>query len=428
MQSTDVSVPTGGSARTGDLRRPWYREVSADAWRVLRAAGLGWLFEVFDLYVLALTAPALIIAFDLSRADAGLLTSVSAGGAIVGGIVFGWVADRIGRVRTLFLSILIYSLCTGAIALAPSLGWLVALRLVGGLGMGGAWTAGASLIAETWHPDHRGKGGALMQMGLPLGSMLAIGVVALVSLLPGGLEHGGWRWVYGIGALPIVVLVLFGRNTPESPVWLRRSGEKRPGGNVGALFRGETGRGLLIAFGFIFFVQYVYWAVFTWTPTFLVTVKHFAFIKSLGFTLTQQLGSLAGFVVFAMLVDQLGRRPTFVLYLLIGAAAVLGLVMSSDPDVLLVASFFTGFGIGGIFAGMGPFTAELIRSTHSRALGMAIAYNGGRIGGLIAPSLIGWLATDAHGFEAGMLTTTFAFGLAIVVLLFAPETKGMTIE
>ncbi|MEW6645437.1 MAG: MFS transporter [Pseudomonadota bacterium] len=428
MQPSDVSAPTGVPVRAGDLGRPWYRAVSADAWRVLRAAGLGWLFEVFDLYVLALTAPALIVVFGLSRADAGLLTSVSAGGAIVGGIVFGWVADRIGRVRTLFLSILIYSLCTGVIVIAPSLGWLVALRLIGGLGMGGAWTAGASLIAETWHADHRGKGGALMQMGLPLGSMLAIGVVAAVSSLSGGLEHGGWRWVYGIGALPIVALVLFCRNTPESPLWLRRSGEKRPGGDVGALFRGETGRGLLIAFGFIFFVQYVYWAVFTWTPTFLVTVKHFAFIKSLGFTLTQQLGSLAGFVVFAMLVDRLGRRPTFVLYLLIGAAAVFALVEAADPDLLLAASFFTGFGIGGIFAGMGPFTAELIRSSHSRALGMAIAYNGGRIGGLIAPALIGLLATDAHGFEAGMLTTTLAFALAIVVLLFAPETKGVTIE
>ncbi len=168
--------------------------------------------------------------------------------------------------------------------------------------------------------------------------------------------------------------------------------------------------------------------MFNWTPTFLVAVKHYDFLKSLGFTLAQQFGSLAGFLVWAALVDRIGRRPSFVLYLLIGAAAVAVLVIANSPAVLMAGTFFTGFGIGGIFAGMGPFTAELIRSTRSRALGMAIAYNGGRIGGLIAPSVVGFLATSERGFQAGMLTTVVAFGLAIVVLLFAPETKGLRIE
>jgi MFS family permease len=116
------------------------------------------------------------------------------------------------------------------------------------------------------------------------------------------------------------------------------------------------------------------------------------------------------------------------LYLAIGAGAMVTFVLAESPQPLLVANFMTGFGIGGIFAGMGPFTAELIGSTHARALGMAIAYNGGRIGGLIAPLVIGLLASDEHGFQAGMLTTTIAFALAMAVLLFAPETKGMKIE
>ncbi len=427
-QRTNVRAPLHADALSGTTDLPWYREVSGDAWRVLWAAGLGWLFEVFDIYILALTTPALIAYFALSRADAGVVTSVSAAGAIIGGILFGWVADRIGRIRTLFLTVLVYSAFTGLIIFAGSLTSLMALRFLGGLGMGGAWTAGAALVAETWSAKHRGKGGALMQMGLPIGSMIAIAVVAAISALAGGLDSGGWRWVYAAGALPILVFVLFARNTPESPVWLRHKGEQRVAGGIGDLFRGADGRGLLIAFSFIFFVQYVFWAVFNWTPTFLVTVKHFDFIKSLGFTLAQQFGSLAGFLVFAALVDRIGRKPTFILYLLIGAAAVFDLVLTGSPELLMAGTFFTGFGIGGIFAGMGPFTAELIRSTQSRALGMAIAYNGGRIGGLIAPTIIGLLATSDQGFQAGMLTTVVAFGLAVVVLLFAPETKGMRIE
>jgi MFS family permease len=434
VQHVEAPAPGASSPAFSDKgvsqnrRRPWYAEVTRDAWRALLAAGLGWLFEVFDIYALALTAPALIAVFALSKADIGLVTSVSAGGAILGGVAFGWVADRIGRVPTLFLTILVYSLFTGAIVFASSLGWLIALRLLGALGMGGAWTAGASLVAETWHPDHRGKGGALMQMGLPLGSMLAIAVVGLVTMMAGGLETGGWRWIYGIGALPIIILLLVARNTPESPIWLRGRAERQRTRGFHELFRGKAGRGLLVAFAFIFCVQYVYWAVFTWTPTFLVVVKHLAFIKSLGFTLTQQLGSLAGFLIFAGIVDRLGRRPTFMLYLAIGAGAMVTFVLAESPQPLLVANFMTGFGIGGIFAGMGPFTAELIGSTHARALGMAIAYNGGRIGGLIAPLVIGLLASDEHGFQAGMLTTTIAFALAMAVLLFAPETKGMKIE
>jgi MFS family permease len=407
---------------------PWYREVTPAAWRVLRAAGLGWLFEVFDIYILALTTPALIAYFSLSKADAGAITSISAAGMIIGGIIFGWVADRIGRVRTLFSTVLLYSIFTGCIVFAGSFNWVASLRFLGGLGMGGAWTAGAALIAETWDARHRGKGGALMQMGLPLGSMIAIAVVAIVTNLTGNLDHGGWRWVYAVGTLPIVLLFLAARNTPESPVWSRHASGKSGTARLGDLVRGESGRGLLIAFAFIFFVQYVYWAIFNWTPTFLIAVKHYAFIKSLGFTLSQQFGSLAGFLVFAALVDRVGRRPTFALYLLVGAAAVVALVLGATPSLLMAATFFTGFGIGGIFAGMGPFTAELIRSNQSRALGMSIAYNGGRIGGLIAPTIVGLLATSAEGFEAGMLTTVAAFLLALGVLLFAPETKGTRFE
>ena len=428
MQDAKTSPRLDVDPSIGGTEVPWYREVSGDAWRVLRAAGLGWLFEVFDIYILALTTPALITFFSLSRADAGSVTSASAAGAIIGGILFGFVADRIGRVRTLFLTVLLYSVFTGVILFAGSLSTLVVLRFLGGLGMGGAWTAGASLVAETWDARHRGKGGALMQMGLPVGSMVAIGVVAIITSLAGNLDTGSWRWAYGVGALPILILALFARNTPESPVWLRNAAAPPEKGALAELFQGESGRGLLVAFSFIFFVQYVYWAVFNWTPTFLVAVKHYEFLKSLGFTLSQQFGSLAGFLVFAALVDRIGRRPTFALYLVVGAVAVAGLVVVEAPGPLLVATFFTGFGIGGIFAGMGPFTAELIRASRARALGMAIAYNGGRVGGLIAPVLVGWLATSEQGFQAGMLTTVVAFGLALVVLLFAPETKGMHIE
>lgn len=403
---------------------PWYREINAAGWRALFLAGLGWLFEVYEIFILALTIPALITVFSLTRAQAGLIGSASAIGLIIGGILFGLVVDWIGRVRTLILVIFIYSLFTGLTALAPNVFWVGVLRCLAGFGMGGAWTAGAALVAETWGEKHRGKGGALMQMGLPLGSLLAIGVVLAVTKIGGDLASGPWRWIYAMGALPFFILLPVALKTPESPLWLGRVRTGKARGNIADLFSGANFAGLARAFGFIFFIQYVYWAVFTWTPTFLVTVKHFGFVHSLTFTLAQQIGSLVGFIAFAALVDRIGRRPTFAIYLVIGAVAVAAFVTAGQQGTLLIASFFTGVGITGLFAGMGPFAAELVPDTSARGFAMGLAYNGGRVGGLLAPYIVGLLATSAAGFEAGMLTTIVAFALAGLVILISPETKG----
>ncbi len=411
---------------TGDTQ-PWYREIPPAGWRVLAFAGLGWTFDVYDTFALSLTIPALIAAFGLSNAQAGAIGSILAGGLIVGGIAMGWVADRIGRVRTLYLSILIYSVFTCLTAFAPSASWLAMLRFLGGLGMGGTWTAGAALVAETWGAKHRGKGGALMQMGLPVGSMLAIGVTALVGALMGGLNGNGWRVLYGLGFLPALILLPVAMQTPESPVWRARRASSAPAATVASLFRGGNARGLILALSFIFCAQYIYWGVITWTPAFLVNVKHLAFIRGLSFVLAQQVGSLCGFIVFAALVDRIGRRPTFVAYLVTGAIAVGVLLLASGPAILLATMFLTGFGITGIFAGMGPFTAEMVANTPARGLAMGIAYNGGRIGGLIAPMAIGALATSERGFAAGMGTTIAAFVLAIGIILICPETRGTEI-
>ena len=411
------------SARNASIAAvPWHREISSAAWRVLILAGTAWMFDVFDTFLLALTLPALVAVFALSKAEAGAIGSILAAGLVAGGITFGWVADRIGRRRALVISACIYSLFSGATAIAPSATAVAALRFLAGVGMGGAWTSGAALVAETWDPRHRGKGGALMQMGLPLGSMLAVGTAAVVAAIAGGLNGGGWRVLYALGTLPAIVVLLLAQRTPESPLWVRRVA--RPGGARPGVFAAGDLRGIAIAFGFIFFCQYIYWGVFTWTPTFLISVKHLNFLHSLGFVMTQQLGSLAGFLVFASLVDRIGRRPTFLIYLAIGAVSVASFVLGTTPLVLYVAVFWTGFGITGLFAGLGPFAAELVPNSPSRAFAMGIAYNGGRLGGILAPYLIGALATSSAGFEAGMATNIAAFFLAAGVILIAPETRG----
>ncbi len=409
----------------------WYRRVGRNAWWALALAGLGWTFESYDSFMLLLTLPSISAEFGLDKIQAGALISTTAAGQICGGIAFGYVSDRLGRVRTAFLCILIYSIFSGLIGFAPSILWLTVARFCGALGMGGTWTAGAALVAETWGPGLRGRGGALMQMGLPCGAILAIAASAIIGLINGSLDHGAWRTLYFIGASPAFILVFVAVRTPESPVWLARQAPANTSatGQLGAsrLLSRRDVRPALLAFAFIFLLQYVFWGVFNWTPTFLASVKHFDFLRSLPYVLSLQFGALSGFLVFAAFVDRWGRRPMFWAYLMVGIVAVSAYVFGPAAS-LIVAIFFTRFAVNGIFAGMGPFIAELIPDTPSRGFIMGLIYNGGRIGGFLAPSIIGLLASGGGGLEAGLGTTIGAFALAAGVLLFMPETKGRVIR
>jgi MFS family permease len=402
-----------------------YRNISRAEWRSLSLAGLGWTFESYDSFLLSLLLPTLALQFGLSKTQLGLFTSITAAGQIVGGILFGYVSDRIGRVRTALLCIGIYSLFSGLLAFAPNEQWFAVSRLCGALGMGGMWTAGAALVAETWHASRRGKGGALMQMGLPVGAIIAISVAGVVSTVNGGLAGNGWRLLFLIGALPFFILFWVARKTPESPIWLeRKQAARRDKARSASASTKLNVRGLLTAFTFIFFLQYLYWGVFTWTPTFLVTVKHLDFVHSLKFVLALQFGAISGFLLFSAFVDRIGRRPMFIAYLLVGAAAVGVYILCADPLLLMAAIFLTGFGVNGIFAGAGPFLAEIIGDTAARGFLMGLAYNGGRLGGFIAPLVIGALASTAGGFVLGLATTIVAFVAAAIVVFFAPETRG----
>ncbi|MFM0517346.1 MULTISPECIES: MFS transporter [Caballeronia] len=406
-----------------------YRDITRVEWRSLSLAGLGWTFESYDSFLLSLLLPTLALQFGLSKAQLGLFTSITAAGQIIGGILFGYVSDRLGRVRTAMLCIGIYSLFSGLLAFAPNEHWFATIRFFGALGMGGTWTAGAALIAETWHASRRGKGGALMQMGLPIGAILAITISSIVASVNDGLGGNGWRVLFLIGALPFFILFFVARKTPESAIWLeRKRANAQPVMRKAPADEALNVRGLVTAFTFIFFLQYLYWGVFTWTPTFLVAVKHLDFVRSLKFVFALQFGAISGFLLFSAFVDRLGRRPMFMAYLLVGAAAVFGYIMSSSALVLMVAIFFTGFSVNGIFAGAGPFLAEIIGNTASRGFFMGLAYNGGRLGGFIAPLVIGTLASTSGGFVLGLSTTIVAFIAAAIVVFFAPETRGKALS
>lgn len=403
---------------------PWYREIGTAGWRAISGALIAFTFENFDIFLLSLTIPVLVATFHSTNQAAGLVASVTSAGLIVGGILAGWSADRLGRRRLLTYSILIYGIFTGLIAFSDSFLQVGILRFFAGLGMGGGWTAGAALVAESVLAKHRGKGGAVMQAGLPIGSLLAVGVALLLTSHYGSLNGGVWKMLYAIGAVPILFAIYVRFFVPESPMWQRPDRTAAAPRRRRAVLGPQTRRPFVIALVFVFCVQYVYYAVFTFAPTFLLKVRGMTLTHTLTFTLVQQCGSLVGFVLFGALVDRLGRRPVFSGYLLLGAVATALFITQTETGLLLTVTFVTGMCIAGIYAGLGPWTAEMMRTSSSRAFAMGLIYNGGRIGGALAPFIVGSLATSTQGFAIGMATTLVAFAISFAAIGLSKETKG----
>src|SRR5258706_2578255 len=179
----------------------------------LAAGGLGRMLDAMDVMLYSLVLTYLIHEFSMDTRTAGFLNSLTLVASAIGGLLFGIVADRIGRTRSLMVSILVYSLASAACAFSHSVTQLAVFRFVLGLGMGGEWTAAAALIAETWRPEHRGKALGLMQSAYAIGEAIAALVVGVV------LPNFGWRAVFLVGVLPAFLGFWIQSTVPEPPLW-----------------------------------------------------------------------------------------------------------------------------------------------------------------------------------------------------------------
>src|SRR5437667_6260942 len=181
--------------------------------RTLIAAALGWLLDGFDVMLYALVITAIVADFGITKATAGKIATLTLLASGIGGVFFGFVADRIGRTKALMLSILTYSLCSFASGLATSVAMLAVFRFILVLGMGGEWNTGATLVAETWPTHLRAKAISIVQSSWALG-------YAAAALVAGPVSHYfGWRAVFFVGILPALLTLWIQRSVPESDMW-----------------------------------------------------------------------------------------------------------------------------------------------------------------------------------------------------------------
>jgi MFS family permease len=395
---------------------------SARAWKALFAAQIGWMLDSMDFLLFVFALRAIQAEFSLPSASMGLLTSVALVAGAAGGILFGRLADRIGRVRAMTLSMLVYSLATAGLATSGALWHFVFWRTLVGIGMGGEWSSGSVLVAETWPAKHRGKAIGLMQSGWAIGALLAAGLAALV------LEPFGWRVLFVIGAFPAIVAVVIRRTVPEPEIWVERSA---PGAAARppflTIFRPPLGRTTLVASLLAASVLVAFWGVMSWLPAFLATPlaeggAGLTLTRSARWMIVVQIGAFFGYVSFGWLADRIGRRLAFTLFMIGATIAVPLYTQIATPLVLLLVGPLLGYFAHGYFSLFGAFLAELY-PTAIRATAQGFCYNAGRLASALAPFAIG-AAADRGGLAPALGITALFFLVAAGLIWLLPETKG----
>jgi MFS family permease len=393
--------------------------VDKAAWRSLFAAQIGWMLDAMDFLLFTFAIVSIQKEFGLSKTMMAVPTTVALVSSSIGGILFGRLADRIGRVRAMTWSILIYSFATAGLATVSAVWQLIAWRTLVGIGMGGEWSSGSVLVAETWPAQHRAKAMGIMQSGWAIGAIIAAAVSSFV------LEPFGWRVLFLIGALPAAAAFIIRRGVPEPKMWIEREKSQTRWIDI---FSAPLLRRTIIATLVASSVLVAFWGLITWLPGFLASPvaeggAGLTITKSARWIILLQLGAFLGYISFGWIADRIGRRPAFTLFM-IGATAVVPLFAfgARSPLTLLAIGPLVGYFAHGYFSLFGAMLSELF-PTSIRASAQGFCYNAGRLASAAAPVLIG-SAAPKYGLAAALAVDACFFALGGILIWMLPETRG----
>jgi MFS family permease len=441
------------------------RQASPQQRRTLLAAALGWMLDSFDAMLYALVLTHVMRDLGMSKATSGLLYTLTLLASGIGGILFGFVADHIGRKRALMLSILTYSICSFASGLSTTVLMLAVFRFILGLGMGGEWNTGATLVAETWPDELRAKAIAIVQSSWAIGYAMA----ALVSGIM--LRYTNWRAVFFVGVLPAIVTLWIQNRVPESQMWEqhRKAGfspdqdqnpepqstqssqrnldsvpplrtprpsrlkpSERNDTSFSSIFRPPYLRSTIALLLLNFFGMFAWWGLFTWIPPYLSLPveqggRGFGIVGTTGLLVVLNLfGMFPGYASFGWVADHLGRRRSFMLFTFVAALLVPIYSAARSQFLLLVLGTILAFFGTGFFSGSGIIGSEIF-PTAVRARALGFTYNGARTMSAVAPYVIGRVG-QSRGLASAFYLCAAAFFLASLMATQLPETKGKALE
>jgi len=420
-------------------------------WTVLFAAWLGWGFDIFDSLLFNYVAPNCVptlLGLPIGSPEAkqatlywtGILTSVLLLGWAAGGIIFGWVCDRIGRTRTLLLTMLMYALGTAACAFADNIWMLLAFRIVASLGIGGEWAAGASMVAEVVPEDKRVEAGALLYTAAPFGLFLATFVnFQVAGNWMASSPETSWRYVFLFGLIPAAVAFLVRLFLKEPERWTQASANTAPP-RIAELFTPEVRRYTISGFLMALVALITWWSCNAFIPVVssglaqaeaalrgLDKAGTLALVENWKLTATAafNLGGLIGTLLTIPAAKLLGRRAMFGIYFATSALAIFATFGLDLPgETRLYMYFAIGLTVFGIFGSFTYYLPELF-PTRLRGTGAGFCYNAGRVFAAVGPFLVGIIA--ARGVDAAVGVLFWVGVVPLAALLMMPwvvETKG----
>ena len=403
----------------------WFRSLRPEGRRAFVGAFGGFALDSYDFQVLPLGLVAIAASLGISTAEAGLLTTVTLVVSAVGGALAGTLVDRIGRVRTLLLTVSTYAVFTVLCGFAPNFESLLVFRALQGLGFGGEWAAGAILVAEYCAPRYRGRTMGFIQSSWAVGWALSVGVYTAVFSLAS--PHLAWRLLFWTGALPALLVLYLRRRVTDAPIAAEQTDRDQHRSSFSAIFRGRLGRTTFFAALLATGVQGGYYTLATWVPAYLKTERHLTVVGTGSYLVLLISGAFLGYVTGGYLTDLIGRKRTFALFAALSAVLILGYthVPTGANSTVLLLGFPLGFCTSAIFSGFGSFLAELY-PTARRGTGQGFTYNIGRAVGALFPTLVGFLA-GSWGVGGAMVFGAVGYGLAVLALLGLPETRGREI-
>ena len=403
----------------------FYRDMNQPERRTFWACAAGWALDGMDLMIYPLVIGTIIAMWKVDAGSAGFAGTVTLLASAVGGWLGGYLADRIGRVRTLQFTILWFSFFSLVCALVQNFDQLIVARALLGLGFGGEWAAGAVLMGEAIRAQYRGRAVGSVQSGWAVGWGLAVlSQAILFSYLPPELA---WRWMFAIGALPALLVFYLRRYVTEPEIAAATrikqaaSGDRPP---LWEIFSGPTLKTTILASLMVTGCQGGYYAITFRVPRFLTVERKLSVVSSTGYLSALIIGSFAGYLVGAWLADRIGRRNLFLTFSL-GAIAIVILYtqLQLTNEILWLLGFPLGFFASGYFSGVGAFLTELY-PTRLRGSGQGFCYNFGRGIGALFPFLVGWLSTSTTLANAIAIFAVAAYGVFFLAAFALPETRG----
>ncbi|WML41731.1 MFS transporter [Neobacillus sp. OS1-2] len=387
--------------------------------RLLSIAGMGWMFDAMDVGMLSFIIAALKVEWELTPDQMGWIGSINSIGMAAGALVFGLMADRVGRKNVFIITLLLFSIGSGASAFTTTLAAFLVLRFFIGAGLGGELPVASTLVSESVSADKRGRIVVLLESFWAGGWLVA--AVISYFIIP----RFGWQVALLISAVPAIYALYLRMGLPDSPRFTAVKNKEKISafGSIKKLWSKEYARPTAMLWIVWFCVVFSYYGMFLWLPSVMV-MKGFSLIKSFEYVLIMTLAQLPGYFTAAWFIEKFGRKFVLVVYLIGTAASAYLFGAAESTAMLMTAGILLSFFNLGAWGGLYAYTPEQY-PTIIRGTGTGMAASFGRIGGVLGPLLVGYLVTGKVSISTIFMIFCISVLIgALAVFFLGKETKS----